>query len=210
MVSGPTPSSHKTAPMIQTECVKAVSSSSSPICPSSSSLPSCFFCLFLNKNSLLCFFYRILRFQFAFYLVPVLGCHRRFGVMCGAAETAVQRRCQQGSLLVILAERMRAELTERNCRTATDITLMPRTFPLSWRQKGKGEERDRRLRNKEKSWKLDFDLLLVLRHCYFFLQQTSYFEESFYAYNKKAHNIWSITWFVGGDLGITPRWMYFN
>lgn len=51
--------------------------------------------------------------------------------MCGAAEAAVQRRRHQGSLLVILTEGMGAELTEGHGRIATDVTLMPWTFPLS-------------------------------------------------------------------------------
>lgn len=51
--------------------------------------------------------------------------------MCGAAEAAVQRRRHQGSLLVILTEGMGAKLTEGNGRIATDVALMPWTFPLS-------------------------------------------------------------------------------
>lgn len=95
-------------------------------------------CVFMKKgapSSLLRGFLRILLFQSALDLAPILGGHGGLGVVFRAAEAPVQGRGDQGSLFVIFAVRVRAELAKRSRRVAADGTLVPRALPLPWEEK---------------------------------------------------------------------------
>lgn len=123
-------------------CNKAVLTAQA-VCTAAVSPTNAFFIYFLlflflhlNKKEITThlffyFFSTILWFQFTFDLAPVLWWHRRQGVMFRAAETAFQRRGDQGPLVMIFTKGMWTELTEADSRIAALIAPMPWALPLS-------------------------------------------------------------------------------